>query len=353
MQVREPLRNDGILGNHHDGEQAYLPSQERYDSVGPPGNDMFDDGNRVFQKFLSIVIATFNRCGVLALCLTALTRQKGKVKFEVIIVDDGGSDDTRKVCESFGDKLQIKYFYQENQGQGIARNLGISESSGEIIVFINDDIIVSENFLVEHLLIHEKHLEGKVAVLGFIDWDPQIKITPFMKWLTNGSCVLGKFGGHQFAFEKLAQKNEADYNFFYTSNISLKKSLLRKEHFCTEFKAYGWEDIELGYRLDKKHGLVLRYNHKAIGYHHHEITVESFGKRMEMIGASVRIFDSMHSELKKSPAMLKRIIFRFLGSIPVLAILKFFMKSDGGYAFDLYHYALSKKYFLKGFYNKK
>lgn len=295
----------------------------------------------------SVIIATYNRAPILRRCLECLHLQTSS-DFEILIVDDGGSDETAKVVSDFSTRLDLRYLRQKNQGQGKARNLGVQMAKNEIVVFINDDILVDADFIHQHLTWHRIHSDAKFAVLGFIDWHPELQPTPFMRWLTNGSSVLGRFGGQQFAFEKLANKDRADYNFFYTSNLSLKKSLLDREKFSPAFDLYGWEDIELGYRLEKNHGMILLYNPAAIAYHHHKISPADFQKRMKMVGAAARIFDSLHPELKKSPGFWKKLIFHFLASKIVLKTLSALKNERGGKFFALYHYALSKKYFLQG-----
>ena len=236
---------------------------------------------------LSVVIPTFNRAAILQDCLEALFMQDfPRQDYEVIVVDDGSNDETREILEKFGAKHKnFKFYHQKNQGQGIARNLGIQRAAGNIIVLIGDDIIVKENFLSEHVRFHLRNHNENQAVLGLTLWHPRLHITPFMAWLTNGSTIFGRFGGHQFAYEKLRGKQEADFNFFYTSNISLKRSLLDKYPFDPTFSGYGWEDIELGYRLFLREALRLFYNPDAIGYHDHVMTEASLAERMRNIGA--------------------------------------------------------------------
>ncbi|MBU2524755.1 glycosyltransferase family 2 protein [Patescibacteria group bacterium] len=301
----------------------------------------------------SIIIPTYNRREILLKCLQTLDELNyDKNRFEVIVVDDGSDDKTDQMVWDFAEDsdMSIEYFYQENKGQGNARNLGLNHAKGDVVVFIGDDIIVCPDFLKEHMRVHKNHPEENAACLGFIEWHPDLNITTFMNWLTNGSSVLGKFGGHQFAFEKLQGKDEADYNFFYTSNISLKRSLLMREKFDSKFNCYGWEDIELGFRLQKKHGLRLYYNKDAVAYHLHEILEESLEKRMLMVGKSIHLIDAIHPELRKSPSFWKLLTFRILSSAPSLTTLKVMKRDDGGVFSDLFFYALSKKYFLQGFY---
>jgi glycosyltransferase involved in cell wall biosynthesis len=294
---------------------------------------------------LSIIIPTYNRSAALKECLKKLNEQDFmKNEFEVIIVDDGSTDSTKKVVENAQKKLsiEINYLYQKNQGQGIARNYALRYAKGKIIAFIGDDIFVLPDFVKQHLNFHRKYKNENEAVLGFIAWDPRLEVTPFMEWLTNGSSVFGRFGGHQFAFEKLEGKKTADYNFFYTSNISLKKSLLKKHPFDSRFSSYGWEDIELGYRLTKKENLILYYNPMAIAYHFHQLDESGLEKRMYQIGKSAHLFHKKYPELGKVPPKWKQFIFAVISSRPALALLK---RIDPE---NLYFYALSKRYYLRG-----
>lgn len=299
---------------------------------------------------LSVIIPTCNRSKILEKTLEAVFQQSLAHKnYEVIVVDDGSQDNTKKAAENYMKKQKnLNYFYQKNQGQGIARNTGVELAKGNIIIFIGDDIFVTPDFLHEHLRYHLYHPEEHEAVLGFTEWDPQLTITPLMKWLTNGSAVFGKFGGHQFAYEKLEGKQEANYNFFYTCNISLKKSLLEKFPFDPSFSKYGWEDIELGYRLYKRVGLKLYYNPKAIGYHHHFMDEENLKNRMLNIGKSAWIIHRKYPELKKIPSQFKQFIFWLIANTLSLGVLSMIKKISRGKIVTLYYYALSKKYFLEG-----
>lgn len=276
-------------------------------------------------------------------CLKALFHQTlPKRDYEVIVVDDGSNDETKTVIKKFQSKYSnLFYIYKKNQGQGIARNVGLSKTKGDIIVFIGDDIVVVKDFLSEHLKYHLRFTRENEAVLGFITWHPKLKINDFMRWITNGSTVLGRFGGHQFAYEKLAGKSEADFNFFYTSNISLKRSLLDKYPFDPAFSGYGWEDIELGYRLYLNEDLCLYYNPNAVGYHNHSMSEADLPHRMRDIGKSAWIFHQRYPELKKAPAWWKKLVFRLLKNPLFLAVFKVLNP-------NLYYYALSKKYFLEG-----
>lgn len=87
---------------------------------------------------VSVITPTYNRADFLAEAIDSMLAQT-YADFEMIIVDDGSTDGTRDLVESYSHDPRIRYFYQENQGQSIARNLGIKESTGEFIGFLDSD----------------------------------------------------------------------------------------------------------------------------------------------------------------------------------------------------------------------
>lgn len=87
----------------------------------------------------SVVIPTYNRAGALHRCLTSLVEQEYK-NFEVIVCDDGSTDNTREVVESFQRTLNVKFDYAENWGgPAKPRNRGINLSSGLYVCFLDSD----------------------------------------------------------------------------------------------------------------------------------------------------------------------------------------------------------------------
>jgi len=123
---------------------------------------------------------------------------------------------------------------------------------------------------------------------------------------------------------------------------------LEKFPFDPAFSKYGWEDIELGYRLHQRVGLKLYYNAQAIGYHDHAMTEDSLRNRMRAIGSSAHIFNKKYPELKKVPPFWKQTVFWCMSNSLSLMMLKFLRDLSQGKWIDLYYYALSKKYFLEG-----
>ena len=89
------------------------------------------------QKLISVIIPTFNRENLIKDAINSVLEQTYQ-NFEILIIDDGSTDDTSDVVKSIGD-TRIKYIYQENAGVSRARNNGIENAQGEYIAFLDSD----------------------------------------------------------------------------------------------------------------------------------------------------------------------------------------------------------------------
>lgn len=232
---------------------------------------------------ISVVIPTYNRKNILQKCLTAIEQQSfPKEKFEVIVVNDGATDGTSDFLEEFKKStvLNIKSYQQENSGPAAARNKGILNSHGDIILLVGDDMIMSADFIAKHVKFHRQWPQTGHACLGYIDWSSDIKVNPLMKYITSD-------GGQQFNWNYVLKQDPENigYRSFWSSNLSFKKtfSLTHGLFNSMIFRHAMLEDAELGHRLDKA-GLVLHFRKGCIVYHEHEITFEGFANRQRMVG---------------------------------------------------------------------
>lgn len=245
------------------------------------------------EKNISVIIPTYNRKSTLMKCLSLFGRQKFPMdRFEVIVVDDGSSDETGKAVreQQKSAEYSLKYYRKENAGPGSARNLGISNASGKILLITGDDIFPEENLLSEHWKWHtERFPDANIGVLGFVTWASDPPPTPLMQWL---DC------GVQNAYPLLRHGDPVSWKYSYTGNMSLKRAFIEEtgERFDEGFLPYGYEDIEWGYRLMKK-GYVLMYNKDAQGRHHHWVTIDDSFRRMERIGESLKVLRRIHPEI--------------------------------------------------------
>lgn len=237
---------------------------------------------------LSVVIPTYNRLDILFECLRAIEDQAQPPEdFEVLLVDDGSTDGTGAKVAEFEEILScpLRFFQQKNSGPATARNVGIKNARGEIVLFLGDDIILSPGVLQAHIDCHAKHQDEDFGVLGHVTWSPEIEITPFMKWLESG--------GPQFHFWAIEDPIGLDpQRFFYTANVSVKRAFLVDNdlYFDEEFPHAACEDIEFGKRL-RQSGLRLEYLPDAVGHHHHYTSLDSSCRRMITVGRSSLLLD--------------------------------------------------------------
>lgn len=98
---------------------------------------------------ISIVVCTFNRAAVLQRMVESVFRQRQitEIQHELVIVDNNSGDDTAAIVQEFANKGNVNYFLEADEGLSFARNRGIAESKGEFISFLDDDVLVHEDWL--------------------------------------------------------------------------------------------------------------------------------------------------------------------------------------------------------------
>jgi len=206
--------------------------------------------------FFSIVIPTYNRQPILEKCLRALENQRLTDRtvenYEVVVVDDGSTDGTLDWLKTHQAEFPHVVSYEQNhQGPSAARNLGVQQAKGDTIIFIDSDLVVTEQFLQSHataLKTEEKALNSD-------------------RLFTYGAVInTCNFENPTAEPYKITDFSAA---YFATGNVAIKKKWLEQAGlFDTRFQLYGWEDLELGVRL-KELGLKLVKCPAAVGYHWH------------------------------------------------------------------------------------
>jgi len=91
----------------------------------------------IFSPFFSVIIPTFNRKVSVEVALRSILEQSFK-KFELIIIDDGSTDQTKEMIKTYKDR-RIYYLYQENHGVAHARNRGLEQARGQFVAFLDSD----------------------------------------------------------------------------------------------------------------------------------------------------------------------------------------------------------------------
>lgn len=274
-----------------------LNSTHSSNSTDPIRSEPFElwrtDSFRTFQYRLSVIIPTFNRADVICQSLDALQRQTMNSKeFEVIISDDGSSDETARLVQNYPATYSLTYLRQDNSGAAAARNAAIRRSKGKYLVILNDDAIPSENLLEMHLNSHESSKLEKLIVLGSFPFSEEFVDTPFMKLMERSNFA--------FQYAGMTSGSFYDWKYFLTCNISLPASALEESGlFDEDFRKYGSEDLELGYRLWKR-GYKILYNSSCTADHAHRLSLKGFCLRQVLVGQSFILFAIKHPELLQS-----------------------------------------------------
>ena len=93
---------------------------------------------------ISIIVTAYNAEKTIERCLNSILNNKYD-DYEIIIVNDGSTDKTEEIVQLFASE-KIRYYYEENKGVSSARNLGLKESKGEYITFVDSDDYVANNY---------------------------------------------------------------------------------------------------------------------------------------------------------------------------------------------------------------
>jgi glycosyltransferase involved in cell wall biosynthesis len=205
--------------------------------------------------FLSVVIPTYNRLPILQKCLRALEEQRladPVERYEVVLVDDGSTDDTVRWLDAHATAFpHVRLIRQDHRGPAEGRNRGVEHAHGDVIVFIDSDLVVTPEFLVAHARALERDWRSDPERLSF----------------TYGAVInTANFEDPAAERHKL---RDLSWAYFATGNVAIDRGVLERSGlFDTGFRLYGWEDLELGERL-RQMGVRLIRCPEAVGYHWH------------------------------------------------------------------------------------
>lgn len=243
------------------------------------------------MKKISVIIPTYNRSDLLAVTLDSLCVQTlSKDEYEVIVVDDGSSDNTKDVIKVYYDKLNLKYFYQEDRGFRVAkaRNMGIEHAEADICVFVDSGVYLEEKCLEEHMRIHKE--SGNEVIIGNVygfstkqdyRFSLKEKIEEVGISATLSECIeTSAYPDTRIPYYKKYNMDisvlPAPWVFFWTCHVSVMTSMLREVNgFDEMFTSWGAEDLELGYRLfEQGAGFCFASETRSLHYPHEHKSAE-------------------------------------------------------------------------------
>jgi FkbM family methyltransferase len=239
----------------------------------------------------SIIIPTHNRSDILLKNLDALAKQTYPFdRFEVIVCDDGSTDDTQSALSIYSAPYHLIILHQENMGAAAARNNAIKHAKGDYLLILNDDVIAENDLIEQHLKEHQKQNNMKISVLGDVCTMPKYSERLISQVFDRKSLL--------FPQANKQEGVEYDHNMFVTANISIRRSLFTEDGFWFDenFPRCMCEDIELGYRL-YKHGVKVFFQPAAKVNHDHCLTVADYIRREIDNSTNLIYFISKHPEL--------------------------------------------------------
>jgi GT2 family glycosyltransferase len=219
--------------------------------------------------------------------LSALTRQTlPSDRFEVMVVDDGSSDHTQDVVAGLRLPRSFRYIRQSNQGAAVARNRGGAQAAGDVLVFLDSDLIPDETLLQEHLESQRRYQQALV-----VGRSRALEV--------DGSDLFYEvLGNNLFALDEGDEEKLLTFQEVLTRNMSLRREcFLELGGFDEDFPRSGYEDIEFAYRATQL-GFNVVYNPKAAGEHHHTGTLDEVSQHLYNYQMSAVLLMTKHPEIK-------------------------------------------------------
>ncbi|MDA0315793.1 MAG: glycosyltransferase [Bacteroidetes bacterium] len=260
----------------------------------------------------SCVIPVYNRPDELKDLLNSMLQQSYSA-FEVLVVEDGSTLRCKEVVDAFEDRLKIRYFFQENTGQGFARNFGMQQAKGDFFVILDSDVLLPPTYFeVLEKAIAARSLDAfggpDAAATDFSTLQKAMDFAMTSFWTTGG--IRGKL------------KNPAAYQ-ARGFNMGVSRQVFeRMGGFVDPNRG---EDIEWSMRI-KKAGFSLELVSEAFVYHKRKNTLLSFAKQAFSFGRNRVNVSRFHPEAIKLVHFLPSFFLFFLLFIGVnLIFLKLFL----------------------------
>ncbi len=226
----------------------------------------------------SVVIPTYNAQSRIAETLNALNKQTKK-NFEVVLVDDGSTDDTYKAVKNFKAMFPLRIIRQENRGPACARNKGANNARGEILIFMDSDCVPKKDFIDEILSPFS---------------NPQVAGVQGEYETKNKDKIIARYVGYEIFYRHERMSNLKRIDHVATYACAYRKRDFGKG-FATCFKKANMEDTEFSYRLAEK-GKLLVFQPKAIVLHPHPSGLSRFLKQQYIRGYWRALGHKLHPE---------------------------------------------------------
>lgn len=230
------------------------------------------------EPFVSVIIPSYNRASVLEKSIRSVLEQTYSA-LEVIVVDDGSTDNTREVVDSIEDS-RLRYFWQRNGGACVARNYGARQAKGEYIAFHDSDDVW-----------HPDKLEKQMAAIQ--KYRADVIVCKMAMYRENGSVTLYPKRVHEGFLS-----SQDDLFGIGTQTIVARSDIIAAEPFFAEMPRY--QDLEWIYRVNQKYA-VYYLDTPLVDY---QIGADSISKNPEKMYAALLLMQRLHPDIRtKCPAL--------------------------------------------------
>lgn len=208
------------------------------------------------------------------------------MQFEVLVIEDGSVKDAKDIVASFENKLDVKYFYKENSGQGFSRNFGFERAKGDYFIIFDSDILVPSDYLET---VKDYLFEHQLDAFGGPDAAHE-SFTPVQKAISYAMTSPFTTGGIRGNKKHIGQFHPRSFN------MGLSREVYEKVggFILTRLG----EDIEYSIRIHES-GFKIGLIPAAKVYHKRRTSFKQFYKQLHFFGrARINIYKHFPSELK-------------------------------------------------------
>lgn len=211
---------------------------------------------------VSVIIPTYNRSALLRRTLDSLVAQQFPPDdFEVVVADDGSTDDTASVVRSYAGRLRTRYHFQQDLGFRVAtaRNAGARLATAPVLVFLDTGALASFDFLRAHVQAHRRHGAVMGYTHSFAHFRPQLTPDEGIARLPANAIHQRLADDRRFRDARHYILSMVDFDMsrlvvpwwvYYSANISVRATdFWSVGGYDEEFRSWGAEDVEFGYRL--------------------------------------------------------------------------------------------------------